>query len=395
MARFGSQRPNAVAVQELETLVRTAVFKSAHARVGFLLQQAADPVDATSQPKPGQHRKGRENLEVQGMFGRFVVQRDYYYDPQNQQGHSPADAALGLEISYTPALARLMCLEGADEPSFQKAEEHLRETGGIEVSGRQIQRVVQRIGPAAQQWQHREVPPEACAAPVLYVSADGTGVPMRKEERAGRKGKQPDGSAKTRLAYLGCVFTQHQCDEQGHPMRDHDSTSYVCSFDSLEGLGLILRQEARRRGSGTAHQIVLLIDGASGLENLGRINFPGCVPIVDFYHALEHLDDLLEALWGKDPPDFKKQFGRWTKCLLKDRVEKIIAQAREWSAGTASEAAVEKQLNYFVSNVARMQYGTFRKLGFFIGSGGDRGGLQNRDRLTLQTVGHVLVGTGR
>jgi hypothetical protein len=30
---------------------------------------------------------------------------------------------------------------------------------------------------------------------------------------------------------------------------------------------------------------------------------------------------------------------------------------------------VEKELGYFVSNVKRMQYGTFRRNGFFIGSG--------------------------
>ena len=47
----------------------------------------------------------------------------------------------------------------------------------------------------------------------------------------------------------------------------------------------------------------------------------------------------------------------------------LIAQARKESAGTAREAAVEKELGYFVNNVARMQYGTFRRRGFFIGSG--------------------------
>jgi hypothetical protein len=30
---------------------------------------------------------------------------------------------------------------------------------------------------------------------------------------------------------------------------------------------------------------------------------------------------------------------------------------------------VEEQLHYFVTNVSRMQYGTFRKAGYFIGSG--------------------------
>jgi hypothetical protein len=38
-------------------------------------------------------------------------------------------------------------------------------------------------------------------------------------------------------------------------------------------------------------------------------------------------------------------------------------------AGQPHAAAVEEKLAYFVNNVPRMQYGTFRQRGFFIGSG--------------------------
>ena len=100
MARFSAQVPEGVAVQQLEVLVRTAVFKPANALVGWLLQMAVDRVDAAYQPKPGQQRKGRERLDVQGLFGSFVLSRDYYYHPSQKQGHYPADAALGLEGSY-------------------------------------------------------------------------------------------------------------------------------------------------------------------------------------------------------------------------------------------------------------------------------------------------------
>jgi len=130
-------------------------------------------------------------------------------------------------------------------------------------------------------------------------------------------------------------------DKDGHPIRDHESTTYVSSFETAEDFGLILRKEALRRGSGTAKKIIVLLDGAESLENLGRINFPGCLQIVDFYHAMEHLDQLLEALWGKEDPKFKQQYRRWTKWLLKDKVQKIIDQAREWSVGRACEATVE------------------------------------------------------
>ena len=215
-------------MQQLEGRVRTASFKPANALVGVLLQAAADRIDAAYQPPPGPYRKGRARLTVTGLFGTFELQRDYDYHAGKQQGQVPADAALGLEGRHTPALARLRCLEGADETRYQKAENHWLETGGIQVSARPIQRWVQPVGAAAQTWQEREAQaplPGTKAVPVMSLSGDGSGVPMRQAELQGRAGHPPDGRAKTRQAYLGCVFTQQQRDAPGHPVRDPESTT--------------------------------------------------------------------------------------------------------------------------------------------------------------------------
>jgi len=233
--------------------------------------------------------------------------------------------------------------------------------------------VAQRVGRDAQAWQEREVQPAQCApcdAPVFYVSADGTGAPMRQEELQGRAGRQPDAGAKTRQVYLGCVFTQHRTDEEGHPIRDWESTSYISGLDSIDVFGPMLRREAQRRGMGSAGQVVLLIDGAEGLEKMGQSCFKGCVQIVDFYHALEHAGDVLAARLGsKEHAQYKARRGRWAKGLLDDKVKKMIAQTRKECAGQSCAEAVEKQLGYFVNNVERMQYGRFRRKGYFIGSG--------------------------
>lgn len=373
MARFQTAEPTGVAVAQLELLVRTAIFKTANQLVGWLLQQAADRIDAAYHPKPGEERKGRQIIHAQGIFGHFRLHRDYYHHSGKKQGHHPADAALGLEVSYTPALAKLLCLEGADEATYLKAQRHLEQTGGIGVSARQIQRVVQRVGAAAQQWQQRPAQPsqcERCDGAVIYLSADATGVPMLPKELTGRQGKQADGTAKSRQVYLGCVFTQHETDAQGRPIRDEQSTTYVSSFQSIHDFGPLLRQEGLRRGMGTAAKMVLLIDGANGLENMGRQNFKGCVQIVDFFHAMEHAGQVVEALLGsKEHPDYPKRLGRWAKRLLKNKVKALIQETRRQCAGKACAAAVEKALHYFLTNVSRMQYGTFRQAGYFIGSG--------------------------
>lgn len=375
MARFLTSDPSQIGLQELdlEVLLRAAVFKSANQVVGYLLQKVADRIDAAYQSKAGYQRKGRVALRVDCIFGSFALWRDYYYHEVRKQGHYPVDAALGLEGGYTPALARLVCLEGADGASYQKAEEHLKDTGGIHVSSRQIQRLVQSVGPGAQAWQEREALaplPGTKPVPILYVSGDAKGVPMRKEELQGRAGKQPDGSAKTRMANLGCVFTQHKRDEKGHPVRDHESTTYVSTLGPTEEFGPLLRQEAIRRGLPLALAVVLLIDGAEGLANMGRLCFPTALQIVDFYHALEHAGKVLQALLGsKEHPQYKNRLGRWARLLLKDKIEQLIAAARKECAGAARAEAVEKELGYFVRNIPRMQYGTFRTRGFFIGSG--------------------------
>jgi hypothetical protein len=372
MDRFQAGEPTAAAVAQLEILLRTALFKTANALVGWMLQQAADRIDAAYQPTPGQERKGRETIAAQGIFGHFSLSRDYYHHAGKKQGHHPADAALGLEVSYTPALARLLCLEGADEPTYLKAQRHLEQTGGIQVSARQIQRVVQRVGRQAQTWQERPAAAASCeasAAPILYASADGTGVPMVSQELAGRRGKQSDGTAKTRQAYLGCVFTQHKVDEKGHPIRDWESTTYVSSLQTIHEFGPLLRQEALRRGMGKAGQVVLLIDGATGLEHMGKDCFKDAIQIVDFYHALEHAAGVLAALLGKNHPDYEKRRRHWAKQLLKDKVQSLIDQTRKECADQPQAEAVEEALGYFVRNVKRMQYGTFRAAGYFIGSG--------------------------
>lgn len=353
--------------------MRAAIYGSAVALVGHLLQGAADRIDAAYEPAPGQQRQGRVSLCVQCIFGAFELERDYYYHPGKRQGHYPADAALGLEGACTPALARLVCLEGADETSYQKAQDHLWETGGIAFEARQIQRLVQRVGIDAERWQEREFHPAQaapCDAPVMYVSADGTGAPMRKSELRGRAGKQADGTAKTRQVYLGCVFTQHQVDEKGHPVRDWQSTTYVSSLDSIDQFGPMLRREALRRGMGQAGRVVLLIDGANGLENMGKGCFKNETQIVDFYHAMDHAGDVLQALLGsKEHSDYRRRHGHWARRLLKNGVQKLMDQTRQEAIAGGCWEAVDEALHFFAHNVDRMQYGTFRQEGLFIGTG--------------------------
>ena len=77
---------------------------------------------------------------------------------------------------------------------------------------------------------------------------------------------------------------------------------------------------------------------------------------------------MLEALLGsKQHRTYKTRRRQWIKRLLKDQVATLITQTRREAATAGRSEPVEQELGYFVRNSARMQYGSFRQQGLFIG----------------------------
>ncbi len=305
---------------------------------------------------------------VQSLLGSFELTRGYY---TNDSGRFfPMDEVLGLTNSYTPGLAKMMCRAASTDGSYDEAEQTLKIYAGVSVPASQVRRMVQSVGPDIAQWSESREESRSETVPTLYVSYDGTGVPMRKSETQGRKGKQPDGSSATREVKLGSVFTSESFDEKGRPLRDPGSTTYVASFDKAESFGSMIRQEAQLRGLGLCERAAILGDGARWIWNLARINFPEAQQILDFYHACEHLSNLATALFPTNEVVVAGRVSQWTKWLEKDKVLDIVGEAKKNLPhhGPRRKTALT-EIGYFEGNAERMMYGSFRKQGYFIGSG--------------------------
>ncbi len=137
----------------------------------------------------------------------------------------------------------MMARAGSQSP-FQEASEDLRVYAGIQVGAKAVERVAESVGEAAECWSQREGREAAREGeskldpiPVFYVCMDGTGVPVTAREREGRRGRQPDGKARTREVKLGCVFTQTGSDEAGRPRRDPESTTFVGAVERAAAFG--------------------------------------------------------------------------------------------------------------------------------------------------------------
>jgi hypothetical protein len=351
-------------MEVLESGLREALLKDGCRILEGLLNQP----HALGKHTPGGVCHANRSKRVQSLLGSFELTRGYY---KSATGRSfPMDDLLGLSDSYTPGLAKMMCRAAGTDGSYDEAEETLNVYAGVTVPASQIRRMVKRIGPEIAQWSGNREESRDQSVPTLYVSYDGTGVPMRKSETRGRKGKQPDGSSATREVKLGSVFTSEGVDDDGNPIRDHGSTTYVASFEAAESFGALMRQEARLRGMGRAKRVAIIGDGAHWIWNLARVNFPRAKQILDFYHACEHLSTLADALFPDDEKKRRRQVGKWTKWLEKDKVLQVVeaAQALLPRHGPRRDTAIT-EIGYFQGNAERMMYASFRKHGYFIGSG--------------------------
>ncbi len=203
----------------------------------------------------------------------------------------------------------------------------------------------------------------------LYVAMDGTGVPTVPADTAGRAGKYPDGRARTREVKLGVLFTQTSVDQDGYPVRDPGSSSYVATLQAAPHFGSLVYAEARRRGSVAAHQLIVLGDGAPWIWNLADKHFPGATQIVDLYHAREHC----HALGALVAPVLGQDGSGWLAERLADLdrgdVGALVTAAAKLDLPEGTPEALDKALGYFKTNAVRMRYAHFRELGHFVGSG--------------------------
>jgi hypothetical protein len=381
-------------MEAVELGLREALFKDGRTLLERLYNQDGLQVpDNASRPREKCHPQRVK--DIHSLFGTLELRRNYFYDPQTDTGRFPLDQALGLLHSFSPALVRLSARAAAKE-GYESASQDLAVQAGVAIEGRQIQRLVNLVAPSIAQQLEAGPSTQGDPIPVFYVEVDGSGVPMVAQELQGRPGKQADGSSKTREVKLGAIFTQTQTDEEGLPVRDHASTTYVGSFETAADFGLRVRQEARRRGLGRALKAVFIGDGAAWIWELARVNFPTATFILDLYHALERLHELCEGLYAPDSPWAAKMKSTWAAMIKNDQITEVIAATRRRLAdlGPQAHESLEKQITYFEHHQDKMLYKTYREQGLFYGSGVVEGGCRSLIGQRLKESGMLWTQTG-
>jgi len=333
---------------------------------------------------------GKREKQIVTLLGECKFDRNYYEcdcgndcesggNTKYHYEHSvPKDDIIGVSgTKFTETVKRVTAQIAASD-SFVDTSANLKMLCGIDVSAKECERIAEDAGEkiiiARQEeiaYSETELNPPEPEMPVktLYIEYDGTGVPIRKKELAGIKGKQVDGSAKTREMKTGCMFTQSVLNDEGKPVRDANSTTYFSQIGSLEGFGQLLYSEAVKRGVDYAEKVVIIGDGAKWIWNLARDNFPGATQIVDLYHAKEHVFDVMRTTIA-DEVELRLRKTELYTMLENGDIDELADAFSKLPATTEEQLEkVRIEYNYFTQNKERMQYKNFREQGLFVGSG--------------------------
>ena len=328
---------------------------------------------------------GRRPKAIATVLGVVRVMRAWYHCPECKHGFAPRDEHLGVAATVqSPGLREMIARAGAEVP-FGKAAALIKDLAGIAVSAKTAERSAEASGAAARAVAEAEaaalrartiipLPPPGLVPDMLYVETDGTGVPVRASETKDRPGNGQDGQARTREIKLARFFTVSAFDDDGNPVMDPSSSSYVATFDGKTTLAHLVEAEYLRRGGEHFRQVVAIGDGAAWIWTMAGALYPHATHIVDIWHAREHLHDLAAhlAFITPDPAGWLQERG---DELDAGNIQAITEAARAWPLAGVLAEELDKKLHYFEHNAHRMRYAHFRELGMFTGSGAIEGGI--------------------
>ncbi len=237
---------------------------------------------------------GRRGKAIITVVGALELERAYYHCGECGHGFFPRDQALHIgSASLSEGVLRMVGTT-ASLVSFAETEELLRTLSGVQVGAKQVERATEALGREIDADERAVIDPGIPTSTTMYLGIDGTGLPMRGSELAGRAGKQPDGTAKTREAKLVTIWSADGQQKDGTPVRTPGSVSYNAAIESaaisdtdeqLSDFANRVEREATRRGFNAAERRVVIGDGARWIRTIADELFPGAIGIIEMYHA--------------------------------------------------------------------------------------------------------------
>lgn len=377
---------------------------------GDLGPEAETPGGRTVRRLPERHDR-----RYVSIFGELTIARVVYGTREGQTiEHVPLDERLGLpESDFSYVLedwSQRLCLK----ESFAEAGCSLEMLLGLRLGTRTLEGLNRTVaGHAPAFCASLEVPPPEEEGPLLVVTADGKGVPMRRPPQDGPKPHhrrtKGEKANKKQMACVGAVYSiepfgrksediidevlrDQKAQQRPRPRHKHVWAEMTRELGGIEvpakeSLFCRLYTELLHRNLGQDRPVVCLLDGERALWDAQRVYFPEAVGILDLFHVLERLWAVAHC-FHKEGSDGAKQFVEYRlRDLLQGRVGYVISglrkRLRTEKVSGQRRKVVRSAVEYLANNREHMRYDEYLAAGYPIGSGVAEGACRHlvKDRM--------------
>lgn len=384
----------------------------------FIAQHGDGDLGSTTQAADGhtvQRLPQTHDRRYVSIFGALAIPRTVYGTREGQRiERAPLDESLGLpagDFSYVVEdWVQRFCLKG----SFAEAAESLQTLLHLRLGVHTLEHMNQEMANSVVPFRKAiEPPPAEEEGPILVVTADGKGVPMRRPPQEGPKPHhrrtKGEKANKKQMACVGALYSiepfvrtaddildevlRDRCgDDRPQPTHKHVWAEMSRDVEG-EPLGAkdatfcALFQDLHLRNFGHDRPVVCLMDGERALWEAQRVYFPEAVGILDLFHVMERLWTAAHCFHAEGSEAAESFVSDRLRGLLEGRVGYVIGGLRQRLAKHQLKGSRRERLTsvitYLENNRDQMKYDEYLKEGYPIGSGVAEGACRHlvKDRL--------------
>jgi hypothetical protein len=350
------------------------------------------------------------------VFGELTISRRVYGTRETQKHEVvPTDALLELpdsEFSYVlQDWDQSFCVEDSYAESRRKVEKIL----GIGQSVRSLEQLSVSMAESVSAFQESAPkPPASEEGSILVLTADGKGVPMRREAGQdppairGRR-KKGEKANKKRMACVGGVYTidpfvrtpEDVVDEVLRDARKPDRpppchkqlraelTRVIdgVEVNAKERIFGWFGEQVKLRNPRGRKKVVCVMDGERALWKKLQASVPGAVCILDLFHVLERLWQAAHCFHRESSDEAKEFVTHRLLRLLRGEVGYVIGGLKQMATKRPLRGSRRQQLSAVIGYLERnrrfMHYDEYLAAGYPIGSGVAEGACRHlvKDRM--------------
>lgn len=318
---------------------------------------------------------------VRTLVGDLEIERPYFYCRYCRVGTSPLDTVLGLSAGQIQLDVQQAAADLATEMPYETASAMLGRLSGIAVSSERLHALTNQVAeglsvldvaPSRDAIDQRvaQVAAGRFRRPVLVLGIDGAYVPSRPESARGRR----PGQARSRARRARWRHAWYEAKGFRFYLLDDDRIVHLLSWHQVQSeddLGKAL-QTIKDEGLIPEDTVRLCVigDGADWIWKHVQALFPAACQVLDYYHCSEYLHRVASAQYGHTLPAREWVEATLTR-LYQGQVGAVLGGLRRMQP-TSEEAAkaIDNCWVHLNAHRGRTHYGTLRRGGYPLGSGG-------------------------